>query len=196
MQPVGPKAASDCLRHELTLASEAYPGWLLDRHLATVASADDARSLNLARGDHNVGWRLRLDDYIAEDNTVRVVEAFVEELDLRGLGFDGVEPCDTGRPSYHPSVLPKIYIYGYLNHIQSSRRLERECQRNLELMWLTGRLDDEYKCPAGRRCAYRHAHPSVELAPCPLRGRHATLGWKRARQSGAGGSHGSTRVRV
>jgi len=92
-----------------------------------------------------------LDDYIAEDNAVRVVDAFVEELDLHGLGFDGVEPCDTGRPSYHPSVLLKIYIYGYLNRIQSSRRLERECQRNVELMWFTGRLAPDFKTIADFR---------------------------------------------
>jgi transposase len=81
-----------------------------------------------------------LDDFIASDNPVRVVDAFVDELDLRGLGFIGAEPASTGRPSYHPAVLFKIYIYGYLNRVQSSRRLERECQRNVELMWLTGRL--------------------------------------------------------
>jgi transposase len=92
-----------------------------------------------------------LDDYIAEDNPVRVVDAFVEELDLHGLGFDGVEPHETGRPSYHPSVLLKIYIYGYLNRIQSSRRLERECQRNIELMWLTGRLAPDFKTIADFR---------------------------------------------
>jgi len=92
-----------------------------------------------------------LDDYIAEDNPVRVVDAFVEELDLHGLGFDGVEPHETGRPSYHPSVLLKIYIYGYLNRIQSSRRLERECQRNVELMWLTGRLAPDFKTIADFR---------------------------------------------
>jgi len=92
-----------------------------------------------------------LDDYIAEDNPVRVVDAFVEELDLHGLGFDGVEPRDTGRPSYHPSVLLKIYIYGYLNRIQSSRRLERECQRNVELMWLTGHLAPDFKTIADFR---------------------------------------------
>ena len=78
-----------------------------------------------------------LDDFIAEDNPVRVVDAFVEELDLQGLGFDGAQPAETGRPSYHPAVLLKIYIYGYLNRVQSSRRLEREAQRNVELMWLT-----------------------------------------------------------
>lgn len=69
------------------------------------------------------------DDFVAEDNPVRVVDAFVSELDLRTLGFDGLTPASTGRPSYHPAVLLKIYIYGYLNCIQSSRRLQRECQR-------------------------------------------------------------------
>ena len=92
-----------------------------------------------------------LDDFIAEDNPVRVVDAFVEELDLDALGFEGIAPADTGRPSYHPAVLLKIYIYGYLNHIQSSRRLERECQRNLELMWLTGRLAPDFKTIADFR---------------------------------------------
>jgi transposase len=92
-----------------------------------------------------------LDDYIGEDNPVRVVDAFVEELDLQSLGFDGVEPAATGRPSYHPSVLLKLYIYGYLNRIQSSRRLEREAQRNVELMWLTGRLAPDFKTIADFR---------------------------------------------
>jgi transposase len=92
-----------------------------------------------------------LDDFIAEDNAVRVVDAFVEELDLQELGFEGIEPASTGRPSYHPTVLLKIYIYGYLNRIQSSRRLERECQRNLELMWLTGRLAPDFKTIADFR---------------------------------------------
>jgi len=78
-----------------------------------------------------------LDDFVAEDNPVRIIEAFVEELELASLGFDGAMPSTTGRPSYHPAVLLKIYIYGYLNRVQSSRRLERECQRNVELMWLT-----------------------------------------------------------
>jgi len=72
-----------------------------------------------------------LDDYIAEDNPVRAVDAFVEELDLKALGFEGAEPVVTGRPSYHPAVLLKLYIYGYLNRIPSSRRLEREAQRTL-----------------------------------------------------------------
>lgn len=92
-----------------------------------------------------------LDDYIGEDNPVRVVDAFVEQLDLAELGFAGVTPAATGRPSYHPAVLLKIYIYGYLNRIQSSRRLEREAQHNLELMWLTERLTPDFKTIADFR---------------------------------------------
>jgi len=92
-----------------------------------------------------------LDDYIEAENPVRVIEVFVDELDLGELGFAGVEPLATGRPSYHPAVLLKIYIYGYLNRIQSSRRLEREAQRNVELMWLTGRLRPDFKTIANFR---------------------------------------------
>ena len=92
-----------------------------------------------------------LDDFIADDNAVRVVDAFVEELNLQTLGFAGTQPAETGRPSYHPAVLLKIYIYGYLNRVQSTRRLERECQRNLELMWLTGRLAPDFKTIADFR---------------------------------------------
>lgn len=92
-----------------------------------------------------------LDDFVGEENPVRVVDAFVNELDLQALGFEGMKPASTGRPSYHPAVLLKIYIYGYLNRIQSSRRLERECQRNLELMWLTGRLAPDFKTIADFR---------------------------------------------
>ena len=92
-----------------------------------------------------------VDDYIGEDNPVRAVEAFVGELDLAGLGFAGVVPEATGRPSYHPATLLKIYLYGYLNRIASSRRLERETQRNLELMWLTGRLMPDFKTIADFR---------------------------------------------
>jgi transposase len=86
-----------------------------------------------------------LDDYVTDTNPVRVVDVFVDELDLRKLGFEGVEPALTGRPSYHPEVMLKIYIYGYLNRVQSSRRLEREAERNIELMWLTGRLAPDFK---------------------------------------------------
>jgi transposase len=92
-----------------------------------------------------------LDDYVTEDNPVRVVDAFVDSLNLADLGFEGVMPAKTGRPSYHPAVLLKLYIYGYLNRIQSSRRLEREAQRNIELMWLTGRLTPDFKTIANFR---------------------------------------------
>src|ERR1035437_2051030 len=92
-----------------------------------------------------------LDDYIADTNPVRVVDVFVDELDLGKLGFEGVELAATGRPAYPPSVLLKIYIYGYLNRIQSSRRLEKEARRNVELMWLTGRLMPDFKTIADVR---------------------------------------------
>ncbi|MGA9991731.1 MAG: IS1182 family transposase [Thiobacillaceae bacterium] len=92
-----------------------------------------------------------LDDYVSDTNPVRVVDVFVDELDLGRLGFEGVDPAETGRPSYHPAVLLKIYIYGYLNRLQSSRRLEREAQRNVELMWLTGRLAPDFKTIANFR---------------------------------------------
>src|ERR1700719_1551641 len=92
-----------------------------------------------------------LEDYVEAENPVRVVEVFVDGLDLGGLGFVGVDPAATGRPAYHPAVLLKLYIYGYLNRIQSSRRLEREAQRNVELMWLTGRLRPDFKTIANFR---------------------------------------------
>jgi transposase len=92
-----------------------------------------------------------LDDWVGEDNPVRVIDAFVDGLDLAELGFDGVEPAATGRPSYHPSVLLKLYIYGYLNRVQSSRRLEREAGRNMEAMWLLGRLAPDHKTIADFR---------------------------------------------
>lgn len=92
-----------------------------------------------------------LDDYVTEDNPVRVVDTFIDELDLARLGFTGVVPEATGRPSYHPATLLKIYLYGYLNQVQSSRRLEREARRNVELMWLTGRLAPDFKTIADFR---------------------------------------------
>src|ERR1700732_112933 len=92
-----------------------------------------------------------LDDYVGEDNPVRAIDAFVDGLDLANLGFDGVAPLATGRPAYHPATLLKIYIYGYFNRVQSSRRLERECQRNVELVWLTGRLMPDFKTIADFR---------------------------------------------
>src|ERR1700746_674637 len=92
-----------------------------------------------------------LEDWIDGDNPVRGIDAFVDKLDLSGLGFEGVAPEATGRPSYHPSVLLKLYIYGYLNRVQSSRRLEREAGRNVEVMWLTGRLAPDHKTIADFR---------------------------------------------
>src|SRR3979411_2873231 len=93
----------------------------------------------------------RLEDYLSEDNPVRAIDVFVDELDLAGLGFGGIEPEATGRPAYHPATLLKIYVSGYLNRVQSSRRLERECQRNIELVWLTGRLMPDFKTIADFR---------------------------------------------
>jgi transposase len=92
-----------------------------------------------------------LDDWVDEYNAVRVIDVFVDELDLAELGFDGISPKSTGRPSYHPSVLLKLYIYGYLNRVQSSRRLEREAERNVEVMWLTRRLVPDHKTIANFR---------------------------------------------
>ncbi len=92
----------------------------------------------------------RIDDYIAEDSPVRVVDVFIDDLDVSGLGFR-TQPNATGRPSYHPKMMLKLYVYGYLNRVQSSRRLEREAQRNVELMWLTGRLAPDFKTIADFR---------------------------------------------
>jgi transposase len=107
-----------------------------------VAGADRAQSILLPES---------LDDFIAESNPVRVIDAFVDALNLTELGFAGVEPAATGRPSYHPSVHLKLYIYGYLNRVQSSRRLEREAGRNVEVMWLLGRLVPDHKTIADFR---------------------------------------------
>jgi transposase len=103
----------------------------------------------------------RLEDYVSEDNPVRVIDVFIDELDLGALGFSGVVPETTGRPAYHPATLLKIYLYGYLNRIQSSRRLERETQRNIELMWLTGRLMPDFKTIADFR---RDNGPAIRAA--------------------------------
>jgi transposase len=92
-----------------------------------------------------------LEDYVSENNPVRVIDVFVDELDLGQLGFEGVVPEATGRPGYHPGVMLKIYVYGYINQVQSSRRLEREAGRNIEMMWLTGRLAPDFKTIADFR---------------------------------------------
>ena len=92
----------------------------------------------------------RLDDYITEENAIRVIDVFIDSLDLCSLGFKTVS-ADTGRPAYHPSTMLKLFVYGYLNRIQSSRRLEREAGRNVELMWLLGRLAPDFKTIADFR---------------------------------------------
>ena len=86
-----------------------------------------------------------LEDWIDDDNPVRVIDVFIDTLDFGDLGFAGIDPQSTGRPAYHPSVLLKLYVYGYLNAVQSSRRLEREAGRNVEVMWLTRRLVPDHK---------------------------------------------------
>ena len=93
----------------------------------------------------------RIEDYIGQDNSVRAIEAFVDALNLEKLGFQGMIPKLTGRPAYHPSTMLKLYIYGYLNRIQSTRRLEKEAGRNIELMWLLGRLQPDFKTIANFR---------------------------------------------
>ena len=92
----------------------------------------------------------RLDDYVAEDSACRVIDVFIDELDLSGMGFK-TQPNETGRPAYHPTTMLKLFVYGYLNRVHSSRRLEREAQRNVELMWLTGRLAPDFKTIADFR---------------------------------------------
>jgi transposase len=92
-----------------------------------------------------------VEDWIGQDNPVRVIDVLVDDLDLAELGFGGVDPEATGRPSYHPSILLKLYVYGYLNQVQSSRRLEREAGRNVEVMWLLGRLAPDHKTIADFR---------------------------------------------
>lgn len=103
----------------------------------------------------------RIDDYISQENPVRVVNAFVDELNLFELGFESVQPKATGRPAYHPSTMLKLYIYGYLNKVQSSRKLEREANRNLELIWLLERLAPDFKTIANFRKDNSEAIKSV-----------------------------------
>jgi len=109
------------------------------------------RYIEGANRDQGTLFPEHLEDWVDEDNLVRVIEAFVDQLDLLGLGFDRATPEATGRPGYHPSVLLKLYIYGYLNRVQSSRRLEREAGRNVEVMWLLGRLEPDHKTIADFR---------------------------------------------
>ena len=109
-----------------------------------------------------------LDDWVDESNPVRAVDVFVDALELRDLGFDGVDPAATGRPGYHPSAMLKLYIFGYLNRVQLSRRLEREAGRNLEVMWPTGRLVPDHKTIADFRKDNGPAIKRVLCAICSL----------------------------
>ena len=109
---------------------------------------------------------VRFDDYVKEDNPVRVIDAFVDALNLAELGFD-VVPEAIGKPGYHPALMLKLYLYGYLNQIQSSRRLERECGRNIELIWLASRLAPDFKTIADfRKNNGRLFVPSVDSLLC------------------------------
>jgi transposase len=118
-----------------------------------------------------------LDDWVDESNPVRFIDAFVDGLDLKALGFAGVDPADTGRPAYHASVHLKLYVYGYLNRVHSSRRLEREAGRNLEVMWLLQRLAPDFKTiadfrkdngPPSRRCARGLSRSAASSIPARL----------------------------
>ena len=109
-----------------------------------------------------------MEDYVSDENPVRVIEAFIDELDLKALGFEGVAPEATGRPAYHPATLLKLYLYGYLNRIPSSRRLERETQRNIEVMWLTG-VDGPISRPSpssAATTAQRSVRSARSSSPC------------------------------
>lgn len=115
-----------------------------------------------------------IDDYVGEESPVRVVDVFVDELDLSGLGFEGA--AATGRPGYHPAMLLKLYLYGYLNQVRSSRRLEREAGRNVECMWLAGKLAPDFKRlnHQGRRSDGAHGivrggERDADTAPCACR---------------------------
>jgi hypothetical protein len=111
-----------------------------------------------------------LDDWVDESNPVRAVDVFVDALELRDLGFDGVDPAATGRPAYHPSSMLKLYIFGYLNRVQSSRRLEREAGRNLEVMWLTGRFRITKPSPISAKTTAPPSRRSARnSSPCAAR---------------------------
>jgi transposase len=122
----------------------------------------------------------RLEDWIDEDNAVRVIDAFVDGLDLIGLGFERATAAATGRPGYHPAVLLKLYVYGYLNRVQSSRRLEREAGRNVEVLWLLGRLAPDHKTIADFRrdngAAIRKCQRRFKNLPL-WRSKSRPLGW-------------------
>jgi transposase len=138
----------------------------------------------------------QLDDYVADDNPVRAVDAFVDGLDLGKLGFT-IEPLAMGRPGYRPATMIKIYIYAYLNRIPSSRRIERECQRNVELIWLTGKLAPDHKTIADFRKDNGKAIREVcreggdrDVAQCPRLQHEARDEYHRSRQAAGGDAGG------
>ena len=129
-----------------------------------------------------------LDDWVSEENPVRAIEAFVDELDLGSLGFSGVEPAATGRPGYHPGLMLKLYVYGYINQVPSSRKLEREAGRNVELMWLTGRLAPDFKTIADFRktTAQRSRRRAASLSSCADGCGCSSMRWRRSTAAGSG----------
>ena len=121
-----------------------------------------------------------LEDYVSEENPVRVVDVFVDELDLEALGFEGVVPEVTGRPRYHPGLLLKIYVYGYINQVASSRKLEREAQRNVEMMWLTERLAPDFKTDSGGTMSRRSGRPAASSLRCAGSWSCSPMRWRRS----------------
>ena len=107
--------------------------------------------INGTHRDQTVLFPDRLEDYVEKENSVRFIDAFIDSLNLEKLGFKHSIPADTGRPSYNPQDLLKLYVYGYLNQVRSSRKLERECHRNLEVMWLMKKLAPGFKTIADFR---------------------------------------------
>ena len=126
---------------------------------------------------------LCVDDYTAEDSTVRIVDVFVDKLDLTTLGFAGA--AATGRPGYHPATLLKLYVYGYLNQVQSSPRLEREAGRNVELMWVTGKLAPDIKTVADFRREHELRSRRLVAGSCCCVGSSASSRAARSRWTGA-----------
>src|SRR6266849_10224545 len=116
--------------------------------------------MGFIQGEERTQGRLfpaTLEELIPQDHVWRVIDAFVDRLDMAGLGFERADPAETGRPGYDPRDLLKLYLYRYLQQIRSSRRLENECRRNVELMWLLGRLCPDYKTIAEFRRVHRDA---------------------------------------
>src|SRR5213593_3333164 len=128
--------------------------WNLSSHMMAETIREGGKPVGYVSGKDRrqaIAFPAHLDDYVGEDNPTRFLDAFVEALDLADLGFDRAEPKDMGRPAYHPGLLLRLYLYGYLNNIRSSRKLEREAKRNVELMWLMEMLTPDHKTIADFR---------------------------------------------